>query len=89
MARLEFVSRDMVEFAAEGGGADALFQLGLMYCAGREVPVNFVAAHKWFNLAAQRGNVEARHYRQEVAAEMSKQDVALAQREARKWLAAH
>ena len=89
MARLDFVSRDMVEFAAEGGGADALFQLGLMYCAGREVPVNFVAAHKWFNLAAQRGNVEARHYRQEVAAEMSKQDVALAQREARKWLAVH
>jgi uncharacterized protein len=89
MARFEFATRDIVEYAAEGGAADALFQLGLMYCAGREVPIDFISAHKWFNLAAQRGNVEARRYRLELASEMSKQDVAIAQREARKWLAAH
>jgi uncharacterized protein len=88
MARFEFASRDIVEYAAQGGAADALFQLGLMYCAGREVPVDFIAAHKWFNLAAQRGNIEARRYRLELAAEMTKQDIAIAQREARKWLAA-
>jgi TPR repeat protein len=72
-----------------GHSADALFELGLMYCAGRDVEMNLVAAHKWFNLAAMRGNAEAKTYRMEIAREMSRQEVAEAQRQAREWLRKH
>ncbi len=89
MARFEFTSLTNVECAAEGGAPDALFELGLMYCAGREVDVDFVSAHKWFNLAALRGNDEAKRYRSELAKEMSRVDVARAQKLAREWMARH
>ena len=86
MARFEYATRDVVEFAAQGGAPDALFQLGLLYCSGREVALDFVDAHKWFNLAALRGNEEAKRYRQELAREMTKAQIAQAQRQAREWL---
>lgn len=86
MARLDFSSRDVIEFAAQGGQPDALFELGLIYSTGRDVNVDLVEAHKWFNLAAIRGNEEAKHYRSELAREMSKADVALAQKRAREWM---
>lgn len=89
MARLDFLSRDGIEYAAQGGAPDALFQLGLMYCAGRDVQMDFVQAHKWFNLAALRGNDEAKRYRLEIAREMSKRDVSRAQKLAREWLSLH
>jgi TPR repeat protein len=89
MARLEFATRDMVECAAHGGAPDALFELGLMYCAGRDVDLDLVTAHKWFNLAALRGNHEAKRYRLEIAQEMSRVEIARAQRLAREWLAKH
>lgn len=89
MARFEYASRDVVEFAAQGGSPDALFELGLMYCAGRGVDVDLITAHKWFNLAAMRGNMEARSYRSELAMEMTKAQVAKAQRLAREWLSRH
>lgn len=89
MARFDFAAQDVVEVAAQGGGADALYQLGLMYCTGREVDVDLVTAHKWFNLAALRGNDDAKRYRMELAAEMTKADVAKAQRLAREWLTRH
>ncbi len=89
MARFEIATNEMVEFAAQGGAPDALFELGMMYCSGRDVGLDLVQAHKWFNLAALRGNVEAKRYRVEVAAEMSKAEIAEAQRQARAWLAKH
>ena len=89
MARFEITTNEMVEFAAQGGAPDALFELGLMYCSGREVPPNLIQAHMWFNLAAQRGNSDAKRYRIELAAEMSKAEIAEAQRQARAWLAKH
>lgn len=89
MARLDYSSREMVENAAQGGAPDALFELGLMYCSGREVPLDMVQAHKWFNLAAMRGNDEARRYRLEISSEMSKAAISEAQRQAREWLRFH
>lgn len=89
MARFEDTSRDIVEYAAEGGAPDALFELGLMYASGREVERDFVSAHKWFNLAALRGNEAAKHYRLELAAEMTNAEIARAQRLARDWLSTH
>lgn len=86
MARLDFNSRDVIEFAAQGGQPDALFELGLIYCTGRDVDVDLIEAHKWFNLAAIRGNEEAKQYRSDLAREMPKADVAIAQKRAREWL---
>ncbi len=86
MARIDFSSRDTIEFAAEGGQPDALFELGLIYCTGRDGTVDLVQAHKWFNLAAMRGNEAAKEYRLELARDMSKADVATAQKLAREWM---
>lgn len=89
MARLDFSSRELIEQSAESGGQDALFQLGLMYSAGRDVELDMIAAHKWFNLAAARGNQQAKILRQEIASEMSRTEIARAQRMARQWLSRH
>jgi TPR repeat protein len=66
--------------------AEVLFELGMMYCIGREVPQDFIAAHKWFNLAAMKGSEAAKEYRCEISREMSPGDIAEAQRQARHWL---
>jgi TPR repeat protein len=89
MARLDLISHGFEESAAHGGTPDALFQLGLMYCVGRDVDVDLVEAHKWFNLAALRGNEEAKCYRLEIARDMSKVEISRAQRLAREWVATH
>ena len=66
-----------------------LFELGMMYSVGRDVPVDLVNAHKWFNLAAVRGNADAIRLRREIADQMSEIEIASAQRAARDWLSAH
>ena len=87
MARMQFDVAEKSELGALGGSSEALLNLGLMYSTGRGVDVDLVTAHKWFNLAAMRGNVSAREYRAELAREMSSTEVAEAQRQAREWLA--
>ncbi len=89
MARVQHEILDKGELAAEGGTCDALYELGLIYSTGRGVDVDLVTAHKWFNLAAVRGSEAARHYRADLAREMTPGEVAEAQRQAREWLAAH
>lgn len=86
MARMDLSSRDTIEYAAQGGQADALFELGLIYCTGRDGSVDLIEAHKWFNLAAMRGNEEAKRYRNELSSDMSKADIACAQKLAREWM---
>ncbi len=44
---------------------------------------DYVAAHVWLNIAAIHGNEDARVRRAELAAEMSREDIAKAQRIAR------
>jgi TPR repeat protein len=89
MARLEMGTHEVLELATAGGTPDALFELGLMHCVGRDVALDLISAHKWFNLAAMRGNEDAKRYRMEIARELSKPEVAEAQRQAREWLARH
>jgi uncharacterized protein len=86
MARVETIAFTSNEVTAAGSAHDALFELGLMYCAGRDVELDLVNAHKWFNLAALRGNEDAKRFRMEIAHEMSKPQIAEAQRRAREWL---
>ncbi|GLK79718.1 SEL1-like repeat protein [Methylopila turkensis] len=85
MARYEMSSIDCGAMGAAATGT-VLFQLGLMYAVGRSVPVDRVAAHKWFNLAAREGVAEAARLRKELALEMAADEIAEAQRAARRWL---
>jgi hypothetical protein len=68
---------------------DVLFERGLYWASGRSGVVNLIAAHKWFNLAALKGRVDAITMRREVAEQMSEIEIATAQREARAWMVAH
>jgi TPR repeat protein len=72
-----------------GENPDTLFDLGLLFASGRGAPVDLVAAHKWFNLAALKGRTDAIAFRREVAAQMSADEIAIAQREARAWITSH
>lgn len=75
--------------AATPSSAEEMFELGMIYSSGREVAVDLVTAHQWFNLAAMKGNEEAARLRREVAAEMLDLQIGQAQRAARAWLKAH
>ncbi len=65
---------------------DVLFERGLYWASGRSGFVDLIAAHKWFNLAALKGRVEAIAMRREVAETMSDTEIATAQRDARAWM---
>ena len=86
MARFEILDADAAPLGQGPDVADMLFELGMMYSVGRDVPVDLVAAHKWFNLAAAKGNAEAVRLRREIASQMSDAEIAAAQRAARDWL---
>ncbi|MDB5460995.1 MAG: hypothetical protein JWO72_2736 [Caulobacteraceae bacterium] len=72
--------------AADSTG-DELFRMGLLYSTGQGgAPLDYVSAHMLFNLAAMRGSVEAMLYRREISREMDQDEVAEAQRAARRWM---
>ncbi len=85
MARMDHAFVDAATIS-QGAAADVLFELGLMYSLGREVKADLIEAHKWFNLAAIRGHDKARHYRQDIAAEMTREELQEALRRARAWM---
>lgn len=89
MARFELLDLESGALGIANVSADMFFELGMMYSTGRSVETDLVSAHKWFNIAAMRGNTEAARLRREIAAEMSESDVATAQRAARDWLTRH
>jgi TPR repeat protein len=88
MARMDFGDMNTAALG-EAPVADTFYELGMMYSIGRSVPVDYVTAHKWFNLAAMRGNQDATRLRREIADQMSEADIAAAQRAARAWLKAN
>ncbi len=88
MARFEIADIECATLGEAPTGADTFFELGMMYSVGRSVPIDFVTAHKWFNLAAMRGNADAIRLRREIADQMSESEIAQAQRAARAWLKA-
>ena len=86
MARFEISNCDQAALGATVAGAGRFFDLGMMYSTGRSVPIDYVTAHKWFNLAAMNGNKDAIRLRREIAAEMRPDEIAAAQRAARDWM---
>jgi len=79
--------------AADQGLALAQVNLGVRYENGRGVPQDYIEAHMWFNLAVAQSSGEDRgrrvRNRDLVAAEMTAEQIAEAQRLAREWDAAH
>jgi TPR repeat protein len=86
MAVIDFDAVTQFEHEARNGRVDALYNLGLAYSTGHAVCVDYVAAHKWFNLAALKGVFEARSWPAQISEEMSADQIAEAQRQAREWL---
>ena len=78
--------------AAEQKNRDAAFLLAVMYLNGLGVSEDYVLAHMWFNIAASSGaeyNDGARAARDGLAQRMTREQIAEAQRMARKWLEQH
>ena len=67
----------------------AFFELGMQCSIGGETPADLVSAHKWFNLAAMRGNEDAIRLRREIATLMSNAEIGTAQRAARDYIKQH
>ena len=88
MALFDMTGTEQGDIAASAS-AEAIFELGLYYATGRAGETDIVAAHKWFNIAAFRGCPDAKTRREEIAGEMTRDQIACAQRAARAWLVRH
>ena len=86
MTCIDIDSLAQYEREARTGRAEALYNLGLAYSTGQGVVQDYVAAHKWFNLAAMRGSDVAKNWRIQIAGEMNAGQIAQAQKLAREWL---
>ena len=71
--------------AANADDAKAMLALGRLYVQGLGAPQDYVQAHRWFNLAASRGEAEAVTERDALAARMAPEQVAEAQKQAAAW----
>jgi hypothetical protein len=84
--------QDCEVYGVHGGGgaeqgSEAFLRRGMRYATGSGVEHDLVAAHKWLNIAAIRGNPQALRHRREIAAEMTQDQIDDALRQARAWLA--
>ena len=84
---------DALRACAEAGGTEAQNNLGVMYGTGAGVPQDYVQADMWFNVAVAQSSGEDRDWRVRnrdiIAAKMTAEQIAEAQRLAREWDAAH
>ncbi|NNE85332.1 MAG: sel1 repeat family protein [Alphaproteobacteria bacterium] len=73
--------------AAAQGNLFAKLNLGVLYERGSpDVPRDVVQSHMWYNLAAAQGHADAGQLRDDIAAAMTPEQVAEAQRQAQAWL---
>jgi len=71
--------------AADQGLDRAQVSLGGLYAAGEGVPKDLVIAYVWFNLAAAQGNGQAKGSRDTLETQMTREQVAEAQRLSSEW----
>ena len=64
-----------------------LFAKGLSASTGVGAELDLIEAHKWFNIAALKGDAEARMRRIELAEIMTENQISAAQKAARDYLA--
>ena len=73
--------------AAEQGDAKPQSNLGAMYAKGEGVPKDYVQAYMWRNLAAAQGDEIAKKGRDALEPDMTREQIAEAQRLSREWKA--
>lgn len=71
--------------AADAGDQRSMLALGRLYVRGLGVPQDYVEAHKWLNLAAARGDLDALKERDALAERMTPDERAEARKLARQW----
>ena len=71
--------------AADEGDRRAMLALGRLYLKGIGVLQNYVEAHKWFNLAASRGEMDAVAERDALTPKLTAEERAEAQKLALAW----
>ena len=75
--------------AAEQGDVNAQYNLGYMYGNGDGVPEDIVFAYMWWNLAAAQGDEVAQENKDIIEQQMTRAQIAEAQRLSREWLEAY
>lgn len=80
---------DWYRQSAEGGFTQAQTALAALCHSGRGVEQDFVEAYMWFAVAAGLGDLSAEFKRDEVAAELSPDDLSRGQQLAEAWLRDH
>ena len=78
-----------INTAIAGETPVSFFEMGLACSTGHGAQVDLIEAHKWFNIAAARGDRAAAEHREELAIEMSRDQIAAALRAAREWISRH
>jgi len=71
--------------AASQGNRNSMEALAVSYHMGNGVPQDYIQAHMWANLAAARGSARAMKLREELAAKMTPDQIADAQKAASRW----
>jgi hypothetical protein len=71
--------------AADQRQAGSQLNLGIMYAIGRGVTQNYVEAYMLFSLAGDQGEENAREFRDDLAGDMTPEQISEAQRLAREW----
>lgn len=71
--------------AAEQGDDLAQYSLAAMYLYGKGVKKDLVKAHMWSNLAARQGNKDAEKARDQIAHNMTPEEIINARLMAREW----
>ncbi|HZT27894.1 MAG TPA: tetratricopeptide repeat protein [Pseudolabrys sp.] len=71
--------------AANQGNATAIYNLAAMYAKGESTPADLVTARMLYSLAADRGIKAAAEAKQQLAASMSREQIAEADKRAAEW----
>ena len=74
---------------AELGHTGAQSYLGMMYYLGQADAQDYVLAYKWANIAVANGEPTAAKLRDEVARQLTPDQIARAERMAQEWMAQH
>jgi hypothetical protein len=89
---MQLAEFSMIADARTSGSAgfpDNLFQRAILLSSGRNGRIDRIEAHKWFNIAAAGGDRAAAEHRDELAREMTREEVTAALRAAREWVTHH
>lgn len=71
--------------SAECGFPTSMNLVGVFLRDGRGVDKNIIEAHKWFNLAVAHGYLGAKAHRDNLASQMTPQEISQAQKLASEW----